>query len=356
MGFDGTRLLVAWRERSNRFVRAARVSTSGSVLDPSGFNISLGVAGASGISIRGHPGAGFWVGWNSLAIEGNHVLTAHVPGSGTFAGSNGVVTSLGQDDQATYSVADNGAEYAVVWSQQFNGKSSILGTRVAYSGELLTPTAVSITGGIMGYQTQPAIAWNGSEYLIAWCGNETFDTTNLDIRGYRLDSALRVKDASPIQICAASEAQTTPCVASNGSKFLVAWEDSRNALAPSYYTDLYGAVVDANGGVTAIASGVSLSTGDQRKPRAASNGTDYYVVWEDYRSGVPIRWGQSDSRGRGGERCRHSHAHHLVLADRAEHLLRRRQLLRYLVRSVPNLRVQSKPRRRNSGPSWGQHR
>jgi hypothetical protein len=291
VSFDGTRLLVAWRERSNRWVRGARVSTDGAVLDPSGFNISLGVAGSAGISVCGYPGAGFWVGWNSLTMGGNDALIAHVPGSGTFGGSAGALISLAQDDQPTYSVADNGTEYAVVWSQEVNGKSSILGAKVSHSGVLLTSTAVNLTGASMGYQTKPSIAWNGTEYLVAWCGNETFDTTNLDIRGYRLDSALHVKDAAPIEICAASEAQTTPYVASNGSKFLVAYEDSRNALAPNYYTDLYGAVVDANGGVTAIASGISLAAGDQRNPRIASNGTDYYVVWEDYRSGLPLIYG-----------------------------------------------------------------
>lgn len=291
VGYDGTRLLVAWRERSNRFVRGARMSTTGSVLDGSGFNISLGVAGSAGVCVSGYPGAGFWVGWNSLSMGGNDALTAHVPGSGAFSGSNGAVISLAQDDQPVYSVADNGAEYAVVWSQNANGKSCILGARVSYLGELLTPTAVNLTGAVMGQQSQPTIAWNGSQYLVAWCGNETYDPSGLDIRGLRLDSSLHVIGASPITICAAVEDQTTPCVASNGSKFLVAWEDSRNALAPSYYTDVYGAVVDANGGVTAIGSGISISTGDQRKPRVASNGTDYYVVWEDYRAGYPLAYG-----------------------------------------------------------------
>jgi len=291
VGFDGTRLLIAWRDRSNRWIRGARVGTSGTVIDPAGFNISLAAAGSDGVAVCGCSGGGFRVGWNNLSMTGCDALAAYVPGSGGFAGSYGTVISMARDNQPSYCVADNGSEYAVVWSQQVDGKSCILAARVSYAGVVLTPTAVNLTATLYGQQIEPAIAWNGSEYLVAWCGDETYDPSFLDIRGFRLDSALHVKDASPIAICAASEDQTTPSVASNGTKFLVAWEDSRNALAPSYYTDLYGAIVDANGAVAAIASGINISTGDQRNPRAASDATNYYVVWQDYRMGYPLAYG-----------------------------------------------------------------
>ena len=49
--------------------------------------------------------------------------------------------------------------------------------------------------------------------------------------------------------------------------------------------------MDVNGGVTALGSAVSMSTGNQRNPKAASNGSDYYVVWEDYRTGNVLVYG-----------------------------------------------------------------
>ncbi len=284
IGYDGARLLIAWRERTYRFIRGARVSTSGTVLDPSGFNIYPAAAGSDGIGVCGWPGGGFRVGWNNLSMAGCDALMTFVPGTGSFGGSYGTFVSLGLDDQAHYSVADTGTEYGVVWSQQANGKSCIMAARVSHSGELLTPTAVNLTAYVYGQQTQPSIAWNGSEYLVAWCGDETFDTSGLDIRGFRLYPSLQPKEANPIGICSVAENQITPCVASNGNKFLVVWEDSRDAMSPTYYTNAYGALVDANGTVTALGSAVSMSSGDQRRPCATSDGTDFYVVWEDYRS------------------------------------------------------------------------
>lgn len=285
IGYDGTRMLVAWRDRTYRYVRASRVSTSGSVLDGSGFNVSLSAAGSAGISVCSSSTPGFWIGWNSLSTSGT-VLATWVPTTGSFAGTYGTTLSLGQDDQTSYSVADSGSEYAIVWSQRVDGKNCVMGARVSHAGVLLTPTAVNLTASIYGDQTEPSIAWNGSEYLVAWTGNETYSTSNMDIRGLRLDSTLHAKDTSAITICSVEQDQTTPCVASNGTQFMVVWEDYRNAPSTSYYyTDIYGATVDANGTPTAIASAINMSTGFQHKPRIASNGADYYVVWEDYRSG-----------------------------------------------------------------------
>jgi len=291
IGYDGVRMLVTWRDNTTKWIRGARVSTSGSILDPSGFNISLASAGSSGSSACGRPSGGFEVGWNTLSMSGNDALFAYVPGTGTFAGSSGTVVSMAYDDQPTYSVADNGTEYAVVWSQKVDGKNCILGARVSHSGLVLTPIAVNLTAAVYGQQTEPTIAWNGTEYLVAWCGDETYEATNLDIRGYRLDSSLHVKDSAPINICAVSEVQQMPHVSSNGSKFLVTWEDYRNAISPDYFTDIFGAIVDTNGVITYIPAGINVSTGNQYNPRSASDGTNFYVVWEDYRAGYSLVYG-----------------------------------------------------------------
>lgn len=291
VGYDGSKLLVAWRERSTRCVRGTRMTTTGSVLDTGGLSISLGSAGSDGLAVCTSFGGGFWVGWNSLGISGSHALTAWVPATGSVAGAAGTTVSLAQENQSDYSVADNGSEYAVVWSQDVAGKECILGARVSYAGQLLTPAPVNITASVAGQQTQPSIAWNGSEYLLVWCGDESYLDSNLDIRGLRLNSNLTSKDITPILVCTSIEIQSNPCVSASGSSFLVAWEDSRNAISPSYYTDIYGAIVNTNGGVTAMSSAVNMYTGDQHKPRTASDGTNYFVVWEDYRFGYPLVYG-----------------------------------------------------------------
>ena len=290
IGFSGSNLLAAWRDRSDRLVRAARINTSGVVQDPGGINISLGMAGSSGVAASGN-GGWFVVGWNSLNVTNSDVLATVVSNSGAVQTPAGSTISLGLDDQQDYAVAYNGNEYAIVWSELVNGIYDIIGARVSRFGALLTPTPINITSSYAGDQTQPGIAWNGSQYLLVWRGGETYESTSWDIRGWRLDSSLNKIGAAPTQIGIAVQEQARPCVASNGNNYLVVWEDSRNAVSPYYYTDLYGAIVNSNGTLGSGITVISLAYGDQRSPRVASDGSDYFVVWQDHRAGYPLIYG-----------------------------------------------------------------
>jgi len=292
IGYDGSKILIAWRDRTSRYIQCARIGADGILQDRTPYNVSAGTAGSGGVSVAGCVNGGFEVGWNTLSMAGNDILTARVPRSGAISPVAGSLTSLGLDDQEHYCVADNGREYAVVWAQMVNGNWDILAARVSYSGQLLTPVPVNLTATLYTDQTQPAIAWNGTEYLVTWTDDSSFMDSNLDIRGMRIDSTLRPIDTTPLLICGAADVQQNSWVASNGKNFLVVWEDYRNSSSTSnYYTDIYDAIVDANGIVTNPMSGVNLVTGDQRNPRAASDGTNYYVVWEDYRNGYSLIYG-----------------------------------------------------------------
>ena len=152
---------------------------------------------------------------------------------------------------------------------------------------LITQSAINLTTGILGDQTQPAIAWNGTKYLLVWKGNETFTTSDWDIRGRFLDANMNPIGTTPIIICSTVEDQSYPTVASNRNNFLVVWQDMRNAVSPTYNNDLYGALVSSTGTVTPTATAISLANGDQDAPKAASDGANYMVVWEDYRGTSP---------------------------------------------------------------------
>lgn len=295
IAYNGNRILTTWRDHTTRLVKGARISTNGVVLDTDGIAISTSIAGSAGVSTCGADNS-FLVGWNSLSMGGNDVLAAFVPNSGSSSGSAGTVISLGLNDQQNYSVAYNGNQYAVVWAQRYNDAFHIMGARYSLSGELLDQSPIGVTTSLAGVQTQPSIAWNGSKYLLVWCATHPEDTTRSadlaeDIEGIFLDDDLNPTSQTAITICQMTGTQNMPFTASNGTNWLVVWEDSRNAVSPYYYTDIYGAVVGSSGSITAMSTGVSLATGDQLNPKAASNGSNYFVVWEDYRNSYPLIYG-----------------------------------------------------------------
>lgn len=289
VGFDGSKMLVAWRDSGDRLVKCARVDTNGSLLDANARLVSTGMAGSGGIAVSGKANK-FVVGWNSLDVTNSDVLATLVTDGGTIQTPGGATISLGIYAQQGYSAADTGSEYAIVWSQLVNGSYDILGARLSHSGTLLTPTPVNLTASYAGDQLQPSIAWSGTQYLLVWSGNES-SGSDWSIRGWRLDGSLNKIGASPITICAATGTQEKPTAASNGSSFLVAWQDSRNAASPYYYKDLYGAVVNSSGVVAYPDIAISVATGDQLNPSIASNASDFFVVWEDCRTGYPLAYG-----------------------------------------------------------------
>ncbi|MCX6344206.1 MAG: hypothetical protein NT018_03935 [Armatimonadetes bacterium] len=287
IGYNGSKILVCWRNGSDRRIKGARLTTNGGILDTNGIYISAGAANATGNAVSGANNS-FVVCWSTLNATSADAMLSPVTDAGVAQNTNGTLISSAIDSQQDYAVIDNGTEYAVVWSQIVNSSQDIMGARVSKSGQVLTASPINLTSGISGNQTQPAIAWNGSKYLLTWRGSEAYITTDLDIRGRFLDANMMPIGTTPIVISAASEEQSRPTVASNKTNFLVVWQDSRNALSPNYYNDLYGAMVSSTGTVTQITTAISMAVGNQNLPKAATDGANYMVVWEDYRGATPV--------------------------------------------------------------------
>ncbi|MCK4584748.1 T9SS type A sorting domain-containing protein, partial [candidate division WOR-3 bacterium] len=71
-----------------------------------------------------------------------------------------------------------------------------------------------------------------------------------------------------------------PFVSTNGTNYFIVWQDERNSDS-----DIYGARVDSSGTVLdTVGFPVSTAEGDQACPTVAFDGTDYIVLWEDYRN------------------------------------------------------------------------
>src|SRR5262249_21176429 len=103
--------------------------------------------------------------------------------------------------------------------------------------------------------------------------------------GTRLTSPTMMSlDAPPQPISPVRNQQLNPALAFNGTNYLVAYEDHRagDANVDIWATRVSrtGAILDPDG------LHVSGAAGNQLLPQVASNGTDFMVVWEDYRAGT----------------------------------------------------------------------
>ncbi len=188
--------------------------------------------------------------------------------------------------QSLPAMAWDGTSFLVVWSDSRDRSSGndLYGARVrASDGALLDPAGIAICAQ-PGTQNNPAVAWDGTSFLVVWQDSRTSATSGIDLYGGRVSSAGALLDGAGFPISTATGNQQAPALAWNGTHHLVVWQDDRN-LATSYI-DVYGARVTSAGTVTdPTGIPISTATAAQTTPVAAWDGTRFLVVWQDGRIG-----------------------------------------------------------------------
>ncbi len=95
------------------------------------------------------------------------------------------------------------------------------------------------------YVGRIGVASNGSDYLVVW--DDYFE----DVYARRVSSAGVLQDSAKLVVSKGDGAQSAPSVASNGTDYLVAWQDNRTAGQWDVYANRVtaaGVVQDGGGG------------------------------------------------------------------------------------------------------------
>lgn len=155
--------------------------------------------------------------------------------------------------------------------------------------QLADPFTVAPTAALANPQYFPRVAYSEAAdlWLVVWqdglpTGDETArDGRAQDIYGCRIRGDGTVLDPEGIAICTAPDFQGRPVVASDGTNFVVLWQDIRSGKD----WDVYGARVSANGTVL-DPNGFLVSGGDHNQcfPELVYGGGNYYAIWLDSRN------------------------------------------------------------------------
>ena len=284
---DGTSYLVVWMDYRNpggMDIYGTRVDPAdGSVLDPAGIQIWPELCSLPKVASNG---TDYLVAWNDeRALDDYNIYGARVDGTdGSVLDPAGIPICMAVEDQSHPAVASDGIDYLVAWHDRRNGSTDndeIYGARVSSTdGSVLDPDGIAIcTAPWM--QRQAAVASDGTNYLVVW--ND--ERIAFDIFGARVEAATGdVLDAEGIPVGTSANGQAQPAVAFNGENYLVVWEDYRTPLASSW--DIYGCRVDAATGAVLDPGGIPICTAEHWHffPAVATDGTDYLVTWIDYRN------------------------------------------------------------------------
>ncbi len=277
--------LVVWHMNKSNVswhILGGRVSSSGKLITSSPIQISNKTAFSSVPYITSdntfHMVA--WLQKPTYSSKVSNILGTKVSALGAVSTVGGNTIHSSGVDKQQMTVATGHKGYFAVWSDQMKIATSdppnIRGTPLSIAG---APTASAGKDLHLSTkkQTNPDVAWDGSNYLLVWQDDKA---GNGDVYGRLLKPDGTPHPGPAIPICATKDIQTEPRVVYNGASFLVVWQDDRNT-----YNDIYGARVSGKG-VVQDAGGfpVGKAPGVQQNPGIAVGAGKTLVVWLDYRN------------------------------------------------------------------------
>jgi hypothetical protein len=226
---------------------------------------------------RGMPS--FHAGHVSLAVPGSVLAHALYPLTidPTVSSGRGVNTP-----GFNPAIAFNGTDYMVVWQEPFGSESDIYGARLNTVGAIVTQRFGISTDSFE--ETHPDISWNGSQYLVVFerrnQGAASTTDRQYDIYGQRVGSVGGLVGSNfAVRAGALGDRQWNkrhPAVTSDALDWFVVWDDNSNAATQGL--DIWGKTISRNGSI-GLATPIALTGVDEIQPALAWNGGSYLVAY-----------------------------------------------------------------------------
>ncbi|MDC3988516.1 hypothetical protein [Polyangium jinanense] len=222
---DGAAYVLGWGRSSG--VYAARILSSGVMLDPSPIQVSSLGTYPSGL-VGSHDGVNTVFAWADYSPgDSATLLTARLSPAGIpLAPPPGAML---RPDVEGFAVASASVGSLVLWTQQshsFNDVNSgdILGTRLDPSGAALDDPRIVVSQSA-DQQFQPSVAFDGTNHVVVWTDDRDFEQGMrwYDIHAARLSPDGTLLDPQSIAVFAGDNVQMQPHAFFDGKNTLVVW-------------------------------------------------------------------------------------------------------------------------------------
>ncbi|MFO7675069.1 MAG: hypothetical protein R6X12_01950 [bacterium] len=263
--------MAAWQDARGEDcdVYAARVASSGEVLDTAGVMVTDGIAHEQAEPAVGASDDGYMVVWSDLRRYPQYDLYAvRVSAAGVLLDSSPVLVSCAEGDQKCPVVASSDSCYLIAWADTRDGwPADIYAARVTQQGQVLDTAGVLVSSQVAWWGV-PAVAGNDTLFLVAWQAPG-------EVRVSRVSTGGCVLDPEGIPLTPGSTYSYGPEVAWGDPVFLVAWERFREIYAARITSA--GEVLDTAGLLLSVSAGYGSG-----QPEVGFDGDNFVVTWECY--------------------------------------------------------------------------
>jgi hypothetical protein len=231
-------------------------------------------------------GANFLVGIQTYPTP-KPILFQRLTATGTLLGAPIILSQAGGRALAAY----DGAHYLVVWEDATN---DLYGQFLSPSGAVLgTPFAVSTAPGKQSLDSMRALQFDGTNCLVAWSDARLSG----DVDGYgQLISPAGNLVGGEIPITRQSGDARSVSIVWGKTNYLATWMNQRGPGVELY--DVWGRFVSRSGTLGGTFQISEVASPRAYNVRAAWNGTNFLVIWNQDRSGGPPNQGLWDVYGR----------------------------------------------------------
>ncbi|MEJ2555363.1 MAG: Ig-like domain-containing protein [Anaerolineae bacterium] len=273
---DAGRKIGSYYDGSGSDIYAARLDANGNVIDSTPLIITQSAAEQNAPQVA-------WNGQNWLVVWLSQeptqfywawqVMAARVSPQGVVLDSQPIpISNLSGSSSTVFTVDSDGSNWTVIWEGSSSGETDVMGTRISPDGVPLDPGGVVILPGTYYIRSNLDVAFAQDEYLLTW------QAINI-VQGIRLGVDLQPMDAAPFDISPSGFSLADSRLASNGTDFFVIWEAWRSS---TYYDAIQGGRV-THGGQILDPNGIDISgnigpvTG--RNPRVEWDGTNWFTAY-----------------------------------------------------------------------------
>lgn len=217
-------------------------------------------------------GSQYGVAWSDYRDGNSEIYFARLDASGTKIGGDTRVT-VAPGESASPSLTWSGTEYGIAWSDNRDENYEVYFARLDAAGTKIGGDArVTVAPG---ESYSPALTWAGTDYALAWNddreGNLEIYFARLDPSGQRISEDMRVSTAAGVS--------QSPSLSWTGSEYGIVWSDSRENLERLFFVRL-----DVSGSKIGDEAPVTTSASYSQAPRIVWTGSEYAIAWHDFRS------------------------------------------------------------------------